>query len=438
MIQLAQHDKWKPVFLENLRAQVEEVLDIEKDTEHLEVEEKDSQWTLTSSHPQAQDDELAEVSLSSPNSRAISMTLTCSFTHPTVEEAERLSALQDLIRRKAQALDRLRVGEFEHPDEGKQALAEHLTSIGGRFWAIVIGINRYSDDEVPDLRGCLADTTLIVDYLLDTLKVPQQHILVLTSPLDNKHEVGCNGLPTRAAILAALYDHFRDNDAVQMGDNLLFYFAGYGSFYDGYTSFGASNMRTEAICPLDRGVNSSASIYDISGYELDIIFAEICKSKSLNLTVVLDCSFIGSNTRTFDGIGEHLGRRVIASLDLEDIALRMFECAAKDSRRLPVCVSSAYPYFQRDTSPYVLLVASQPYQWANEVLSSEDQPRWVGAFTWALVSALTSPTMGINATYVDLVAKMQLTIPQTPVVAGLRKLSRLWRQEDVLRSEAGI
>ncbi|KZV66026.1 hypothetical protein PENSPDRAFT_101424 [Peniophora sp. CONT] len=296
--------------------------------------------------------------------------------------------------------------------------------IGKRSWAIIVGIDHYSDG--LSLGGCVNDAKLVVDYLVNSLYVPQSHILVLASPHDEylRTTAGHCSLPTREAILDALYTHFRDNGDVRYGDNLLFHFSGFGSSYEGEPAFGPSLI--EALCPMDRNPSSFAPTYDISDRELNMIFSEIRDSRGPNLTVVLDCSHSAGSTRSV----LH-GVRVALPLALQNAALCMFESAANDSRRHPNTTSPLSSTWKGDMTSHVLLAACQSYETAKEITVPQGKQLTLGAFTFALISALTSPR-GVDPalTYVDLTKSViQRPVCQTPVVAGKRKRSRLWFQK---------
>ncbi|KAI0312198.1 hypothetical protein OF83DRAFT_1018724, partial [Amylostereum chailletii] len=158
------------------------------------------------------------------------------------------------------------------------------------LWAVVVGVNQYPEPTI-NLEGCVPDACLIHEYLVSDLFVPVSHIKLLTS---NDHQgVSTDGQPTRANILNALYSHLRDNDNVQYGDKILFYFSGRGSSYDPSEYFIANVADkmgpVEALCPADRGAH-----LDISDRELNVILAEIRDVKGPNITVILDCCFSGA------------------------------------------------------------------------------------------------------------------------------------------------
>ncbi|KAF8169303.1 peptidase C14, caspase domain-containing protein [Mycena galopus ATCC 62051] len=332
----------------------------------------------------------------------------------------------------------------------QQAISEKRSAFGKHFWAVVVGINDYKHlPPAHHLRGCVNDARLIVGYLTGGLGVPEDHILLLSS------ESETDKLPTRARILSALYEHLRDNPLIQKGDNLLFHFSGHGSSYERELG----RLRTEALCPCDRtpGDRHSANfVPDISDRELNIIFSEICRKKGPNLTIILDCCFSGGATRDTSGRGISGGLgggtssvgaiRGVAPVLLyhpdvkqEDIVAAivngkpnpretqtvryMYFLARDDPRRMSESQSPLAEDWTSDISTHVLLAACKPAEMAKEL-----NTRLVGVFTYALISALTSPLGKDPAmTYTRLVREVvQHPDRQTPMVVGKRKDSRIW------------
>ena len=82
-------------------------------------------------------------------------------------------------------------------------------------------MDQYVSSNIPNLSGCVADAQSMQKYLVDSLAVPMDHILLLTD--DNA---------TRQAILQAFQMHFINNDRITKGNTMLFYFAGHGSQFN--------------------------------------------------------------------------------------------------------------------------------------------------------------------------------------------------------------
>lgn len=163
---------------------------------------------------------------------------------------------------------------------------------GTRFWAVLVGIDAYAEDETLRLRGACADALAMHEYLTADLRVPPGDIqlLITEDSQRNAHP------PTRDHILNALYD-LRDNPDIQRGDNILFYFAGRGTLY--------SAPLVEALCPADRGCmveGSATPVYDISDRELSTIFQEITAAKGDCMTVITDSCHTHGRMEFYDHI----------------------------------------------------------------------------------------------------------------------------------------
>ena len=123
--------------------------------------------------------------------------------------------------------------------------------------------------------GCINDTELVRDYLLEHLGVPKDRVRILHNA-------------SREVILDALYD-LRDNVHIHFGDNILVHFSGHGSSYDADSLFdsavGSANS-IEAICPSDR--SADYEIPDISDRELNLVLSEVRDAEGGNITFIAD------------------------------------------------------------------------------------------------------------------------------------------------------
>ncbi|KAK0209636.1 hypothetical protein IW262DRAFT_1528423 [Armillaria fumosa] len=94
-----------------------------------------------------------------------------------------------------------------------------------RFWAVLIGIDAY---EGRPLHGCISDTSLMKKFLIDDLGVLKERIQCLLGSHDS---IPDNPLtPSHANIVNTLCSLIH-NDEIQLGDNIIIYYAGHGSSY---------------------------------------------------------------------------------------------------------------------------------------------------------------------------------------------------------------
>ncbi|KAG6824171.1 hypothetical protein H0H92_007786, partial [Tricholoma furcatifolium] len=108
------------------------------------------------------------------------------------------------------------------------------------LFAVIIGIDRYNDIDVPDLSGAVADADAISEFLLH-IDVPRDRIVNLR-----------DGEATRKAILQALRD-IASNEMIGTQDPILIYFAGFGSETHPPSTWTTtpSNQMIQMILPCD-------------------------------------------------------------------------------------------------------------------------------------------------------------------------------------------
>lgn len=282
---------------------------------------------------------------------------------------------------------------------------------------------------------------MVAKYLIDDLHVPENHIQLLLSTDSKECTMSVNKPPTRANIVNALLGLSTNTD-IEHGDNILIYFAGYGTTYkcaDYYQKETAAALGTiEALCPIDRGPKPTATgstnakssetsdpqVPDISDREINIILAEIAKKKGNHITFILDCCHSFSTTRAF-----REGVRAIAPLPSSSIAA-MFSAADQNFEHLAEYKSISEASWRAKMDSHVVLAACQEYEQAREV-EGEGDSRVNGVFTEALISALKSADLNDKSmTYYKLIATLPKNPAQHPVIAGKHKGSRLWFQDD--------
>ena len=293
-------------------------------------------------------------------------------------------------------------------------------TIGQNFWAVLIGNDKYAAGKelygeikphsvghiAEYCLGCINDTQLMRDYLLEYLGVPKDHIRLLHNA-------------SREAILDALYD-LRDNVHIQFEANILVHFSGHGSSYDAesfFESASGSAGSIEAICPSDR--SADYEIPDISDREINIILSEVRDAKGGNITFIADCCYSGGMMRTNPITDEALNRSV---MPIRLGPMSMLKAAEEHPRRKSSVLASSDSW-KGDVAAFVQLAACQDFQQAREV--AQDGRKY-GAFTWALAKVLKS-TKSQGRTYTDIVRMLgRPNRNQTPKVMGERKESQLW------------
>ncbi|MBE9140197.1 caspase family protein [Nodosilinea sp. LEGE 07088] len=176
-------------------------------------------------------------------------------------------------------------------DRYGQALAQS----NPRKLALLIGVNQYTDPNIPDLNGCLTDVEMQYQLLVNRFGFNSADVLQVTD------DSGL--LPTRANILQAFEEHIIQQ--AQPGDVVVIHYSGHGSrVLDPnpivVSQCGANsnpNGLNGTLVPRDAGFFSSGNdiaVSDIMGRSLFLLMERV---NTDHLTVVLDSCFSGGGTR---------------------------------------------------------------------------------------------------------------------------------------------
>ncbi|KAF8817195.1 hypothetical protein BYT27DRAFT_7205049 [Phlegmacium glaucopus] len=156
-----------------------------------------------------------------------------------------------------------------------------------RLHALVIGINIYPFSNLPPLTSAISDADAFERYLIEYLKVPAQNIRNLRAED-----------ATRSNILSAL-KYLQDDSNIRPGDPIVIYYSGHGGWDrapDGWHSDGGV---IQMILPSDYGPSVyGPSVYGIPDRTIGALLESLANAKGDNITVILDCCFSGSGTRS--------------------------------------------------------------------------------------------------------------------------------------------
>ncbi|KAK0471528.1 caspase domain-containing protein [Armillaria novae-zelandiae] len=342
---------------------------------------------------------------------------------------------------------------------------------GSKFWAVIIGIDDY---KTSPLHGCVSDAEMVAEYLRKDLRVPESNMQLLLGPLsllspeikestesEIKSVSPCCGFvvestderiskPTRGNIVNAILD-LSTNPKIQNGDNIIIYFAGHGARYkcaeySPYKETPAALGTIEALCPMDRGAEPTASaktpntdvddskssvkasdpqIPDISDREINTILAQIARNKGNHITLIIDCCHSASLTRA---PMSQEGVRSIPSLPLSSIA-NMFSAADEALKHIDGYQPISEGTWRSNMDSHIALAACKDYEYAKEVEGTQGKNGLNGVFTQALIPALKSADLNDESmTYYKLLTTLPVNDNQHPVIAGKHKNSRLWFQ----------
>jgi hypothetical protein len=138
-----------------------------------------------------------------------------------------------------------------------------------QIWAIVIGIDEYVRPSIPKLRYAVADAKLFSQALQDTIKVPRDHIFLMTSDaVDENNQPRFVNVAYRLSALKG---------KVKKDDTVIFYFAGHGVTLDG-----------EPFLLTEEADNRSALTLKASSLHGGDLITTLRKTESGNCWVMLD------------------------------------------------------------------------------------------------------------------------------------------------------
>lgn len=143
----------------------------------------------------------------------------------------------------------------------------------GRRWAIVIGVNKYLDPQIPSLEFCAADARLMAKVLVEKCGYEAQRVLTITDeqPLDHLQPLGIN---LRKQIPGWLKN-------AQLGDTVLVFFSGHGFLDDRGQGF---------LAPKDCEKSNLA----LTGFRTDDLRDALQQCKATQKLLILDCCHAGA------------------------------------------------------------------------------------------------------------------------------------------------
>ena len=140
-----------------------------------------------------------------------------------------------------------------------------------RFFALIIGIDNYQNEEIRKLKGCVNDSENVCLFLTEYLHVNPAHIKHLR-----------DGEATRENILSAFEKHLISNQEIQLNDAIVFYFGGHGSC----AKHPDGNIM-QTICPYDYRMGVRA----ITDQFIASLMRRLANLKGNNIVSVIICTF---------------------------------------------------------------------------------------------------------------------------------------------------
>ncbi|VDB91452.1 unnamed protein product [Peniophora sp. CBMAI 1063] len=246
----------------------------------------------------------------------------------------------------------------------------------GALHALIIGIDGYESKKIQPLRGGVYDADAMDKYLREDLRVPAHQILNLR-----------DRSATRSAIIRELKALAR-NPSIKPNDPVLIFFAGHGVSAKAPPSWESGSGIISMLAPYDCfGTESNGkTILPIPDRTIGALLHEIAEGRGLtgtgkgnNITVILDCCFSGSGTRSIERSSVHLERgfRLDSSLSVPPSLDDEIWRGPHTSRAIDPMTG----FTMSGLSSHVLLAACRELEQAHEIDGR-------GLFTSALIHAL--------------------------------------------------
>lgn len=252
-----------------------------------------------------------------------------------------------------------------------------------QLYVLLVGINKYADPQISNLRGCENDVDKIEKLLIRQFNVPENNI----DKLVNQHA-------THNAIKAAFRKHLTEKarawktaGSKEPKPAFYFHFSGHGSQTRDETGTEPDGM-DETIVAHDSRL---PGIYDIKDWELGELIDELSQYSD-NVTIVLDCCHSGSGTRDYK---ENVSQTRRCAPDDRPQPL-----AQQRPANLQIKRNIGGSDWEIGSGQYVLLAGCRDREESNEHPVMEGSKRsWHGALTFFFLQTLAQMPVGQPLTY---------------------------------------
>ncbi|KAJ7772893.1 caspase domain-containing protein [Mycena maculata] len=271
------------------------------------------------------------------------------------------------------------------------------------IFALIIGIDQYLSNAIPNLRGCVNDAQTIRTFLTNKFHIPEPQIAFLA-------DEGA----TREHILETFRTHLLENSSIEKDDTIILYYAGHGSRAKAPESWPSPDGKIETLVPHDeRAQNEQGeTIHGIPDRTINALLSQLATAKGNNITVILDCCHSGGATRGSAPSILPVPRFVETDLPIPENLDQTLWGGRSGHVDLPPGISHKFMH------SHVLLAACRQQQRARECISAAGKP--CGFFTDALIKELRG--IGPNrVTYADLLELLPTLPDQHPQCEGAHK-----------------
>ncbi|MBP7964881.1 MAG: caspase family protein [Caldilineaceae bacterium] len=252
------------------------------------------------------------------------------------------------------------------------------------IYALLVGVDRYDNpQQAPNLRGCVADTQAMYNFLTTRLQVPADRILWLTSTMERSEPADRRA--TRENILRGWQQHLTKAGE---GDHVFFHYSGHGAQAKTIDPVNEPDGLDETIVPAD---SRTPGVFDILDKELAALIAGV-EANGAKVTAFMDCCHSGSGTRKVIDTDENAPRTRMAAGDDRERPMSTVVTAPSGTRSVsgPKGPSGILP-----VSEHVLLAGCRDEELSHEYRSPESG-QWQGATTYFLMKKLTGYQPGLT------------------------------------------
>jgi hypothetical protein len=150
-------------------------------------------------------------------------------------------------------------------------------AVNNRLFALIIGINKYHDKNIRNLKGCVSDSENVFRFLTESLHA---------NPLHIKHLRDTEA--TQKGILSVFEEHLINNPEIQQNDAVVFYFTGHSSYEIPKENYLAE---METICPYDDRIG----VREMPDRTIASLMRRLAALKGNNIVSVVCTHFIVAN-----------------------------------------------------------------------------------------------------------------------------------------------
>ncbi|KAK0462864.1 caspase domain-containing protein [Desarmillaria tabescens] len=151
------------------------------------------------------------------------------------------------------------------------------------LFALIIGIDKYSDPGVHNLSGAVADADHVEKFLIEVVRVKPGNIKNLRDEQATRH------------VIVEEIHRMANDVRIKKEDPILIFFAGHGAFGKAESSSEKISMLVPYGFKVASTEEEGQGVLDIT---LGRLLANLAEKKGDNITVIFDCCHSGSGTRT--------------------------------------------------------------------------------------------------------------------------------------------